>query len=246
MKSGIYKITNIVNGKGYVGQSNNIKRRWMEHKTPAKRRGIVLDRAFAKYGIDNFEFSVLEYCKKSLLDEREIYYIKKLAPEYNMNMGGSGNGGRSLSADVRSRLSIASKKHWLSKTEEERQKILSLHLIGPKNGHAVSIETRQKISQKLKGRKTSSWQKKRSSEVNSKLLIGNCRGNKKVVQIDPSSKRKIKIHDSIKSAAECVGVHPSGITAVLKKRQIRSGGFLWEFCNQWSVETIPEGSRVER
>ena len=72
---GIYKITNLVNGKVYIGQSVDIYKRWTEHKDciTSKKGYKPLYRAFRKYGINNFEFIVLEYCDEKQLREKEIY-----------------------------------------------------------------------------------------------------------------------------------------------------------------------------
>lgn len=94
---GIYKITNEVNGKIYVGQSINIKERWKQHEYKAfnqneKGYPSAIHAAFRKYGLENFSFEVVEECLPKELDEKEIYWIKELntlAPSgYNMTTGG--------------------------------------------------------------------------------------------------------------------------------------------------------------
>lgn len=91
---GIYKITNTLNGKCYVGQSVDIETRWHTHKSKWAKRiepNKALYRAFEKYGIENFSFEVLQKCRKENLDEREEYWIKKFnafGNGYNMNKGG--------------------------------------------------------------------------------------------------------------------------------------------------------------
>ena len=70
---GIYKITNLINGKSYVGQSVHIERRWMEHCLPSTKSLIA--KAIQKYGRENFTFQVLEECPQDLLDKKEEYYI---------------------------------------------------------------------------------------------------------------------------------------------------------------------------
>lgn len=76
---GIYKITNKINNKVYIGQSVDIKQRWNAHKRqsmiPNKEYNKYLYRAFRKYGIENFDFEVLEECAREELDEKERYYI---------------------------------------------------------------------------------------------------------------------------------------------------------------------------
>lgn len=93
---GIYIIKNKINGKVYIGQSVDIGRRWTRHKmgctSPTYHEyDYPLYRAFRKYGIDNFEFVVLEECSKDLLNEKEKYYIEKydaLHNGYNQTPGG--------------------------------------------------------------------------------------------------------------------------------------------------------------
>lgn len=90
---GIYKITNKINGKSYIGQSNNIKRRWMEHKKYRYAKDKALYKAFEKYGLENFTFDIIEECSLKELDNREIYYIEKFnsyKDGYNETLGGQG------------------------------------------------------------------------------------------------------------------------------------------------------------
>lgn len=70
---GIYKITNLINGKSYIGQSVHIKRRWAEHCQPSAHS--LIGKAIQKYGKENFSFQVVEECPIELLDEKEEYYI---------------------------------------------------------------------------------------------------------------------------------------------------------------------------
>lgn len=96
---GIYKITNKINGKCYIGQSNDIHRRWKQELAPNAKLNPHLARAFEKYGIDNFEFEIIEECSRNQLNEREQFYIEiyhTINPEfgYNKTLGGDGNLGR--------------------------------------------------------------------------------------------------------------------------------------------------------
>ena len=95
IKTGIYKITNLINGKSYVGQSRNIGKRWTNHRATSwdktsKCYGYPLYRAFRKYGLTNFQFTILEECSIHELNEKEIYWIDTLKPEYNQTAGGEG------------------------------------------------------------------------------------------------------------------------------------------------------------
>ena len=82
--SGVYKVTNIVTGDFYIGSSQDIKQRWARHKSPSAWRyhpGVKLYQAYAKYGLNNFTFEIIE--ETDNLKEREQYWIEQLKPSYN-------------------------------------------------------------------------------------------------------------------------------------------------------------------
>lgn len=93
---GIYKITNKINKKSYIGQSVNIEHRWNSHKTNYLNKNIKdyntkFYKALRKYGIENFDFEILEKCNKNNLNEREIYWINfynSFKDGYNSTLGG--------------------------------------------------------------------------------------------------------------------------------------------------------------
>ena len=94
--TGIYKITNLVNGKAYVGQAKNIDKRWNQEKSASKNQNNLgynypLMKSFRKYGIENFSFEVIEECKIEELNDREIYWIEfydTFFNGYNQTFGG--------------------------------------------------------------------------------------------------------------------------------------------------------------
>lgn len=83
---GIYKITNKVNKKIYIGQSTDCHRRWLEHlrsgqpekycKKSERDSKTPIHLAMQKYGVNNFSIEILEECLKNQLDEKEKYWIK--------------------------------------------------------------------------------------------------------------------------------------------------------------------------
>jgi group I intron endonuclease len=90
--TGIYKIRNKINNKCYYGSAKNIKRRWARHKSQLKHNrheNIVLQRAWNKYGEENFEFVVVEICDENNLLITEQNYLD-LKPEYNIGRQASG------------------------------------------------------------------------------------------------------------------------------------------------------------
>ena len=84
-----------------------------EHQK-CKSYAPVISRVIAKYGWENFEKEILELCTETELDEKEIYYIEKYKPEYNLTRGGNGNMGYKHTPEVREKLSRAAKKQWQS------------------------------------------------------------------------------------------------------------------------------------
>jgi group I intron endonuclease len=78
MVSGIYAIENIINNKKYIGSAKNFKKRWYVHKSALNHNNhdnSYLQKAWNKYGVNNFIFSILEEVELDKLIEREQYYI---------------------------------------------------------------------------------------------------------------------------------------------------------------------------
>lgn len=93
MEKYIYKITNKINGKSYIGQTTDYQRRFREHRNKGygEEPNKPLYNAFDKYGINNFDFEVIEDLTENY-NEREKYWIQyynTLLPNgYNIEPGG--------------------------------------------------------------------------------------------------------------------------------------------------------------
>jgi len=89
---GIYRIRNLVNDKCYYGSSKEIEKRWRRHKNELqndKHNNALLQRAWNKYGSDNFVFEIIEECEEEDLICLEQTYLDK-NPAYNIGILASG------------------------------------------------------------------------------------------------------------------------------------------------------------
>jgi group I intron endonuclease len=136
MKSGVYRIVNVVNGKLYVGSSTDVKYRLWRHQHELlcnKHENRYLQNAWNKYGELSFSFEILFYCKREWLLQREQemidYYQSANGKGYNLcsvagnclgikrsqktrekmkgNTNGKGNKGRVMSQEAKDKMSLA-------------------------------------------------------------------------------------------------------------------------------------------
>jgi len=143
----IYKITNKINGKPYIGQTGRIiKKRINEHKK--KSSNIPLKNAIKKYGWDNFNFEVVDEVSEAIADCIEsflIQYCDSMIDKNGYNLETGGNKYKHASEYTRKKLSNALKGKICS---EETKKKLSESLTGKHH----SEETKKKMSKAQKGR----------------------------------------------------------------------------------------------
>ena len=86
--SGIYKWTNKLNGKSYIGSSVNLSKRLSNYYNytfiSKPQHNMLIYKALLKHGYSNFSLEILEYCNPNNVIEREQYYLDLLKPEYNV------------------------------------------------------------------------------------------------------------------------------------------------------------------
>lgn len=181
MKSGIYGIRNMIDGKWYIGQSTDIDNRKQRHFCALKggyHFNKHLQMSFIKYGINNFEFRILEETPESMLDIRErawITYFESRNDKKGYNFEDGGNLNKHLSILTRRKMSEAAKGNQNSKgfhPSIERRKEISEALKKriivkghPALGHYCSTEARLKIGNANKGRYFSKKMRCKMSEV---------------------------------------------------------------------------------
>ena len=175
----IYKITNTINNKIYIGVHKTI-----DLNDGYMGSGKLLNKAFEKYGKDNFDKDILEYFtdyESALSREREIVDDEFLLREdtYNIRRGGSGGFdyinknklndydktgennpfyNKTHSDDVKKKLSVLATKQWagIPKSDEHKKKISESHL-----GEIFTDERKKRISEATKGRVP--WNKGKSA-----------------------------------------------------------------------------------
>ena len=181
MTTGIYKITNLVNGKVYIGASKNIEKRWSDHRNGHSD----LAKEFQTFGLDNFKFEILLECPEDMLCqwERDMiclydadgpekgYNCKKDRP-YSLKRTEALKG-RKLSEETKRKISEANRRQraWnrgISLSDETRRKMSESHKGKPSGmkGHTAwnkglkniySDEAKRKKSEKMK----EYWRKKK-------------------------------------------------------------------------------------
>ena len=131
----VYLIENCINGKKYVGQTNNLSKRIRYHRSFYKTKNTKLYKAMRKYGIENFKFRVLvETDDLNVLEDYELYYIWKF---------------RTLFNGYNQRLVFVCHNREFRHTNETKQKIRESKLgkLNPMYKKSLSKETKEKIRQ---------------------------------------------------------------------------------------------------
>ncbi len=86
-KSGIYKIINLINNKFYIGSSIDLDNRFKNHIAMLNKNthiNIKLQRAWNKYGQNNFIFHIIEFCSSNKCLELEQFYLNSIMGFYNI------------------------------------------------------------------------------------------------------------------------------------------------------------------
>lgn len=212
----IYKITNLVNGKVYIGQTiTTIEKRFAKHCNCDKQ---VISKAIHKYGVDNFKVEEIDRADtREELDEKERHWIRfynSLIPNgYNLESGGTKN--KEICEATREKLRESHKGEkapWYGKhlTEDAKRKLSQAHIGKCKywKGKKRSQETIEKMSRNRKGKTVG------ATHIQSI----------KVVCVDTGA-----VYDSIGEAARLLNISRTGIINNLKGRSKSAGGFKWMY-----------------
>lgn len=250
----IYLITNRVTGKRYVGQTihEDIETRWNQHRRVCENMlGRHICAAYKKYGVQNFEFTIICVCFDEACNELEENYITKfntLAPNgYNLRAGGNNS---KHSEESKKLMSQNRKGKGLGCITEEICKQRSERFKGENNpnfGKSLTNDQKIKISEKMK----QIWEeKKKNGYTNSpRLLAALAEGRRKRIEearLRNSNKPELKGRkqrvaklddlgnileefDSITDAASKTKLQSTKISMVCRGERITTGGFKWKY-----------------
>ena len=208
----IYLATNLINGKIYVGQTKTgrLNRRIFEHihDIPYTKNTCVFHAALAKYGINNFEFKILETnIPKDQIDNKEKYYIALYQSYYrdengnptngyNMTFGGQGTHGYIFTEEDKAKMSKKNKDAW-EQIKNTKPELYKQHCI---NSHIASIgkQTSDLTKQKIREQKLNSvpWNKGKSQGAYFECILPFL----KVCQYDQFTDKLINTFDNIYAA----------------------------------------------
>ena len=230
-KSGIYKITCLKNKKVYIGQSVKVKFRCQNHRS--KLRGNIhhnehLQRAFNKYGEDQFTFEALHYCNEDQLNDFETYYIdlfNAMSKKSGFNLIYEYRGARKYSEETRKKMSESQKGRdgWnkgIPNTEDQRRQNSEANS-GENNpffGKKHSEETRKKMSEANRKRVRSHEELDRGAALGKAL-------RKPVQQLKDG--KVIAEFEGIRVAQRETGI--LSIEKVVKGKRKNAGGFQWRY-----------------
>lgn len=205
LMNGVYMIKNTLNGHFYIGSSSSkyyIYNRIINHRRDLLRGmhcNKYLQRAFIKYGEDVFEVIILEECKPNDCIIREQYWIDLLSPKYNLLHKAGSSLGREVSQKTRDKISKANKLYWSNPINKEKMKKAFKSRVYSDKPRKKPVHTRPKVYTE---ESMESLKKANSVRVKN-TLTG-------------------KIYDSVKQAAEELGVNYTILSGVLNGNRSHS------------------------
>jgi group I intron endonuclease len=246
----IYKITNKINGKAYVGRTKcaRVNDRWKTHKSPKSGRGVsAIKEAILKYGVDNFVFETLIKASSedelALLEAQTIQKLNTMAPHgYNLTSGGE-NYKRSPLA----KRGGFKKGHvpWNKGLDSSDPRVARMVKTGKdasafgnsyRKGVKHSEETKKKISEMQKGRILSEETKKKMSDshmgkTHSEEAKANMSKSRDKQKISIKCLETGQIFSSISETAKIMGVNPGHIHRIINGKLKKSKGYTFEVVN---------------
>lgn len=240
----IYIIKNNCNNKVYIGQTLNLKERWSQHKTAAKReyninnKYSILYPAMRKYGIENFYIEILEKDILSKdLNKKEKYWIQKynsVRPNgYNILSGGEI--GEQFKRPIyqldKESLEIINSFNSIIEANQITgiyitgiHRVLSNKLLSA-GGYKWCYQEKYEEYKKNPPQRTDNA----NIKYENKQFQTTGRPSKKILQINKDNNEIIKEWDSVKDASNYFLCSPKTLYKALKKEGATSQGFVWKY-----------------
>lgn len=196
--NGVYMITNIKNGRTYIGSSSSkyfIYNRLINHRRDLKENrhcNIYLQRDFNKCGIKEYYVSILEICEPDECIEREQYWIDLLKPNYNLLKIAGSSKGRICLNETREKISKSNKEFW----KNNRDKMIE--------SFKKRVFTPRKKGYKLNKRKI-------YSEEGYKSLVKST--SKRVIDLETNI-----TYDSLKQLSEAININYTRLSSIVNDK----------------------------
>ena len=228
---GIYKITNQLNKKFYIGQSVDIHKRWLTHCRDTD--DCPIHKAIQKYGKENFSLEILEKCSKEELNEKEIFWIKKYNGYESSNCYNATRGGEGASHPVK-----ISQENLLNIINDLENTKIPITKLAKKYG--VSTKTISDInlgnSRILENKQYPIRKKLYNKEDKEKYIPAYTKTGKEIQkyhsisigQYDLFTNELIATYPSIREAGRIMKCNPESIRKALKSQTHKSVGFIWK------------------
>jgi hypothetical protein len=252
-KTGIYKITNIVNNKVYIGSAVNISYRFKTHKRLLKNKKHFnnhLQSSYNKYGKKNFKFEIIELTNVDILLERETFWISFMNANhtnygYNKRLVVSSNLGIKASEETKKKLSESHMGH--KRSEEANKKIIesqyrSICQFDMEGKYIRSFKSLQEAATFLNINYTTSITACLKKRLPSALGFTWCYDSEKesfrpqMLKRDSTTKIKLKvtciltekvtIFESINKASKELKISWNSISRAIKQKEYKN--FIWE------------------
>ncbi len=227
---GVYKITNTINGKCYVGSAIDVKQRLGRHFSHLKHNNHpnkLLQRSCSKYGIQAFKKEVLMYCDVKDILKHEQYYLELFEPVFNICRIAGNSLGRKHTPESLDKMCKV-------------QKVVAANRTIWNKGKPFSEESKRKMSESQKG--VPSWNKgiPRTQAVKdavSKHQLENSIFAKPVIQYTLNGEFVAEFK-SVRQAGLTLGKGHTGIRMCCRGEYKHSCGFVWRFKTEKGLDKV--------
>lgn len=254
---GIYKITNLINEKVYIGQTDRLNNRKREHFYKLEKNehhNEHLQKAYKKYGKDNFIFEIIE--ETDFLDERELFWINQyggLNSENNYNLKNpidkrwsdyvrvkqsktmlgenNPNYGNKWTKEQKEKLSKLTKGKTLEeKIGKEKSDLVKLKMSESQKGRKHPKEVKEKIRQANMGEKNPAYGNGYKQLGEKNPMWGKPNKNRKPVLQFTKEGEFVKEYEFLSQVMED-GFNPSNVMCCANgvKGYVTSKGFIWKW-----------------